>query len=177
MQSFLGEGSHSKFVQSTTEGIFKDMRAEHKASPKMLSAVDGIEADVMGWVKGRETATKATLTAKEPMKEAAKLEASGMSALVERLDTRLKDTPADLTPKESVALQDMVTSIATSTAKGCTMGILSSGRDGNQVQLFVKAPTSLGKTLLAYEGLLPYLEAEAASAARSCSHLQYQAAG
>ncbi|MDD5304085.1 MAG: hypothetical protein PHS14_13370, partial [Elusimicrobia bacterium] len=116
---------------------------------------------------------QATLTAKEPAKEAAKLEASGMSALVERLDARLKDTPADLTPKESVALQDMVTSISNLDREGLHMGILSSGRDGNQVQLFVKAPTSLGKTLLAYEGLLPYLEAEAAASGRKVMFLTF----
>lgn len=173
MQSFLGEGSHAKFVQSTTEGIFKDMRAEHKASPKMLSAVDAVEADVMGWVKSRETATQATLTAKEPAKEAAKLEASGMSPLVERLDARVKDTPADLTPKESVALQDMVTSISNLDREGLHKGILGSGRNGGDVQLYMKAPTSLGKTLLAYEGLLPYLEAEAAGSGRKVMFLTF----
>ncbi|MBI2788838.1 MAG: hypothetical protein HYX59_09170, partial [Elusimicrobia bacterium] len=173
MQSFLGEGSHAKFVKSSTEGLFKEARAEHKGSPKMLSAIDGIEADVMGWVKSRETATTATLTAKEPAKELAKLEETGMSNLVEKLDARLSENPASLTPKESVALQDMVTTISSLDREGQHMGILSSGRDGNQVQLFVKAPTSLGKTLLAYEGLLPYLEAEAAASGRKVMFLTF----
>ncbi len=173
MQSFLGEGSHAKFVKSTTEGIFKDMRAEHKGSKKMLNAVDGIEADVMAWVKSRETATETALKSKEPVKEAAKLEATGMSTLIEKLDARLKDKPGELTPQESVALQDMVSTITNLDREGLHMGILSSGREGKQVQLFVKAPTSLGKTLLAYEGLLPYLEAEAAATGRKVMFLTF----
>ncbi|MCR4295222.1 MAG: hypothetical protein NUW21_06785, partial [Elusimicrobia bacterium] len=173
MQSFLGEGSHAKFVKSTTEGLFKDMRAEHKGSKKMLSAVDGVEADVMGWVKSRETATETALKSKDPVKEAAKLEATGMSPLVEKLEARLKEKLGELTPTESVALQDMVSTITNLDREGLHTGILSSGREGNQVQLFVKAPTSLGKTLLAYEGLLPYLEAEAAASGRKVMFLTF----
>ena len=70
MQSFLGEGSHAKFVKSTTEGIFKDMRAEHKGSKKMGDALDGIEADVMGWVKSRETSMETASKSKDAAKEA-----------------------------------------------------------------------------------------------------------
>lgn len=173
MQSFLGEGSHSKFVKSTTEGIFKDMRADHKGSKKMLNAVDGIEADVMAWVKSRETAMETAIKSKDAAKETAKLESTGMSALGEKLEARLKEKPGELTPNESVALQDMVSTITNLDREGLHMGILSSGREGNQVQLFVKAPTSLGKTLLAYEGLLPYLEAEAAATGRKVMFLTF----
>ncbi|MDP3542191.1 MAG: hypothetical protein Q8T11_06925 [Elusimicrobiota bacterium] len=173
MQSFLGEGSHAKFVKSTSEGIFKDMRAEHKGSKKMTSAVDGVEADVMAWVKSRETATETAMKSKDAVKEMAKLEATGMSTLIERLETRLTEKTGELTPKESVALQDMVSSIRNLDREGLHMGILSSGREGKHVQLFVKAPTSLGKTLLAYEGLLPYLEAEAAATGRKVMFLTF----
>ncbi|MBI2384999.1 MAG: hypothetical protein HYV14_03185 [Elusimicrobia bacterium] len=173
MQSFLGEGSHAKSVKFTSEELLEAARAEHKDSPKMLSAIDGIEADVMGWVKGRETALQSTLTAKEPVKEAAKLEAAGMGPLVEKLQGRLNESPAALTPREGEALSGLVDAIVSLDRQGLHNGILNSGRGGNQVQLFVKAPTSLGKTLLAYEGLLPYLEAEAAATGRKVMFLTF----
>ena len=173
MQSFLGEGSHAKFVKSSAEGIFKEMRTEHKGSKKVLSSVDAFEADVFAWVKSREASMETAMKAKDPVKEVAKIEESGMGPLIEKLEARLREAPGELTPKESVALQDMVSSLSNLDRQGLHLGILSSGREGGTVQLFVKAPTSLGKTLLAYEGLLPYLEAEAAATGRKVMFLTF----
>jgi len=160
MQSFLGEGSHAKFVKSTTESIFEAVRTENTGRSKLLSAVDGIEADVVAWVKSREAAGP-------------KAEGTGMGPLIEKLELRLKESPAELTPKEGEALSGLVDAIVGLDRQGLHKGILNSGRKGNDVQLFVKAPTSLGKTLLAYEGLLPYLEAEAAASGRKVMFLTF----
>ncbi len=159
MQAFLGEGRRSQSVKSVTEERLEGMRAEHKASPGMLRALDGIELDLNAWVKSREAAPGD----QEPV----------MSALVERLDKDLKTFSKGLAPEETEALQDVVSSISNLDREGLHKGILSSGRNGKNVRLFVKAPTSLGKTLLAYEGLLPYLEAEAAASKRKVMFLTF----
>ncbi|MEQ1918567.1 MAG: hypothetical protein ABL955_05160, partial [Elusimicrobiota bacterium] len=168
MQAFLGEGGHPTFVRETSETLFEGVRTEHAGRTKMLGVVDGIEMDVNAWIKSRETA-KTTATPKE----LAKLEEAGMGVLIEKIDARLKSAPGDLTVKESAILSDLVASIGGLDRQGLHYGILNSGRQGNTVQLFVKAPTSLGKTLLAYEGLLPYLEAEAAVTKRKVMFLTF----
>ncbi len=158
MQSFLGEGGHTKAVRSSTAELFESMRSEYKGRDKLLSAVDGIEADVHAWIVSRDGAPAG---------------GTGMSGLIEKLETRLKDSTAELTPKEGSALSGLVNEIAGFDRQGLHNGILNSGRKGGDVQLFVKAPTSLGKTLLAYEGLLPYLEAEAAASKRKVMFLTF----
>ncbi len=158
MQAFLGEGEHSKFVKSETGGFFEVMRLDYKGRDKLLAAVDGIEADVNAWVKSRESATG---------------NETGMSGLIDRLEARRQTVSGELEPKDGSALSGLVDSIADLERAGLHKGILSSGRKGNDVQLFVKAPTSLGKTLLAYEGLLPYLEAEAAASKRKVMFLTF----
>lgn len=147
MQSFLGEGSLTKSVRSMTQELFETARKDNQGRTKFLTAVDGIESDVIAWGKARDAAAPG----KEP----------GMSGLISKLESRLKEAPADLTPKEGSALSALVESISGMDREAMSNGIMTSGRKGRTVQLFVKAPTSLGKTLLAYEGLLPYLEAEA----------------
>jgi len=168
MQAFLGEGGHPVFVRQTAEGLFSKMRADNAGREKLLSHVDGIEADVNAWVKSREAAKK-TAT----VKELAALEEAGMAALTEKIEARLKKAEPELTVKETTSLTDLVASIEGLDRQGLHYGILNSGRQGNQVQLFIKAPTSLGKTLLAYEGLLPYLEAEAAASKRKVMFLTF----
>ncbi len=168
MQAFLGEGGHPTFVRESTESIFEGVRKEHAGRAKMLGVVDGIEIDVNAWIKSREAASKTATP-----KELAKLEEAGMGALIDKIDARLKSAPGDLTVKETAVLSDLVSNIGGLDRQGLHYGILNSGRQGKTVQLFVKAPTSLGKTLLAYEGLLPYLEAEAAVSKRKVMFLTF----
>ncbi len=159
MQAFLGEGSHTKAVKSSTGELFATMRAENKGRDKLLSEVDGVERDVTAWIKSREAAPAGKTTP--------------MAPLIEKLELRVKDSTVSLTPKDSAALNGLVETITSFDRQGMHQGILSSGRKGGDVQLFIKAPTSLGKTLLAYEGLLPYLEAEAAASGRKVMFLTF----
>lgn len=158
MQSFLGEGSHADFVSTTTKDLFKSMRSDAKLSPKMLKEIASIESDVNAWVKSREGKVG---------------EETGMVSLIDKLEQGLPKATEGLSGSESAALEDLVTTISKLDREGLHKGILSSGRQGHDVQLFVKAPTSLGKTLLAYEGLLPYLEAEAAASKRKVMFLTF----
>ncbi|MDO8756715.1 MAG: hypothetical protein Q7J64_01775, partial [Elusimicrobiota bacterium] len=158
MQSFLGEGSHTKSVKSSTGELFEAIRTENKGRDKLLNQVDGIEGDVNAWIKSREKAPEGE---------------TPMAPLIDKLELRLKDSAASLTPKEGAQLSALVDAITTFDRQGLHQGILHTGREKGTVQLFVKAPTSLGKTLLAYEGLLPYLEAEAAASGRKVMFLTF----
>ncbi|UPT73008.1 MAG: hypothetical protein M0D55_14030 [Elusimicrobiota bacterium] len=157
MQAFLGEGSHARHVESAAGDIFASMKEAYGKGPKAAKLLETIEGHTTDWVAeaGKTKAEKVSMT-----------------PLLEKIDRAITSAEG-LSPAEAAGFRDLAEAVGKLEREGSYKGILTTGRKGGDVELFIKAPTSLGKTLLAYEGLLPYLEAEAAASGRKVMFLTF----